>query len=142
MIGSRNLCKKALRTCGLCQGIITKQYASASTGNTRLVHTTTWQNAGHSHWENIRHIKSAKDHARSKVFSGLSKRITAAIKEGGNDPKKNSELARVLKICKSQNMPRPTLEKCLNLKHVRQSRQNFNMNNFYTGICRLSLIHI
>lgn len=81
MLGSRNLCK-AIRACDLSHGIIAKQYRPTCMPavNTRLIHTTRLQNAGHSHWDNIKHIKSAKDQARSKVFSGLSRRIVSTIK--------------------------------------------------------------
>lgn len=37
------------------------------------------RNAGHSKWQNIRHIKGAKDAERSKLFTKLSSQIKVAV---------------------------------------------------------------
>src|SRR5690606_21840471 len=42
--------------------------------------------AGHSHWAQIKRKKGVNDAKRGKVFSKLSKKITAAAKAGGGDP--------------------------------------------------------
>lgn len=41
------------------------------------------RSAGHSKWQNIRHIKAAKDAERSKMFTVISRQIKVAV--AGND---------------------------------------------------------
>ncbi|XP_013786906.1 uncharacterized protein LOC106470872 [Limulus polyphemus] len=77
--------------------------------------------AGHSKWQNIRHIKGSKDATRAKLFDKLSRLIRQAVIEGGSaDPKLNSKLASLIEKARSNNMPSATidgiLKKSLNKK--------------------------
>ncbi|CAH1382714.1 hypothetical protein MTP99_006695 [Tenebrio molitor] len=67
--------------------------------------------AGHSKWQNIRHIKAAKDSARSVLFVKISRQMKVAIQEGGSsDAKKNSKLENVLEQARRANMPVATIQ--------------------------------
>ncbi|KAM3178027.1 hypothetical protein ACTXT7_003398 [Hymenolepis weldensis] len=59
--------------------------------------------AGHSHWQNIRHTKEAKD----KELSG-----------GVRDPKLNSKLASVIADAKSKNIPMETINRRLTAQDI------------------------
>lgn len=70
--------------------------------------------AGHSKWANIRHIKAAKDAAKSKISSDISQRARALIRETGNpDPKSNLRLSQLIEEAKSKDVPNATIEKIL-----------------------------
>lgn len=45
----------------------------------RNIHSTLINNAGHSKWANIRHIKAAKDGQKAAMFTKLSRQIRLAI---------------------------------------------------------------
>lgn len=67
--------------------------------------------AGHSHWQNIRHIKGAKDAQRSSLSSQLSWKIKVALTEqGGANPKLNSSLARAIKFGEENNIPSKSIQ--------------------------------
>ncbi|XP_041366005.1 probable transcriptional regulatory protein Cagg_2594 [Gigantopelta aegis] len=71
--------------------------------------------AGHSKWQNIKNIKSAKDSEKSKLSLHYSRKIKSIIRESGNaDPKFNSRLASVISEAKSKNIPNSTLEAAIN----------------------------
>jgi len=83
--------------------------------------------AGHSKWQNIRHIKGAKDAEKNVLFTKLSRQIKVAVQEGGSvDPTKNLKLSQVVQQCKRFNMPSATLQSVL------KSCQNDKINaKFY-----------
>lgn len=104
--------------------------------NNNLVHKRL---AGHSKWQNIRHIKGAKDAERSQLFSKLSRQMKVAVQgtkknqniclknlgfiffllqflfvEGGSvDPKINLKLAQTIEQAKRANMPVATIHSVL-----------------------------
>lgn len=52
---------------------------------------------GHSHWQNIKATKGAKDAQKAAVAGRVAKFIAVAVKEGGGgDPKLNKQLAKVM----------------------------------------------
>ncbi|RZC40603.1 translational activator of cytochrome c oxidase 1, partial [Asbolus verrucosus] len=70
--------------------------------------------AGHSKWQNIRHIKGAKDAARSALFAKISRQMKVAVQEGGStDMKKNSKLESVIEQARRANMPQATVQSVL-----------------------------
>jgi len=73
------------------------------------------RNAGHSKWQNIKHIKGLKDQERSKEITRFSNMMRIAIKEGGGsfDPKINSKLAQVISQMKERKLPMSSVEKVL-----------------------------
>ncbi|CAH8874013.1 unnamed protein product [Trichobilharzia szidati] len=76
--------------------------------------------AGHSHWQNVRHIKEAGDREKSKNAIYYIRAVQTAIRSGGGirDPKLNTKLAAVLAEAKSKAVPFSTLEKQLNADNV------------------------
>ncbi|KAF7233065.1 hypothetical protein EG68_05513 [Paragonimus skrjabini miyazakii] len=71
--------------------------------------------AGHSHWQNVRHTKEAKDKLKSKASQYYLRAVASAIKAGNGlrDPKLNSHLAAVLAEAKANSVPLSTLERAL-----------------------------
>jgi YebC/PmpR family DNA-binding regulatory protein len=69
--------------------------------------------AGHSHWANIAHKKSAIDNKRGKLWSKLSKALIVAAKEGGGDPGMNLKLRYAINDAKAGNMPKDTIERAI-----------------------------
>ncbi|XP_076765398.1 putative transcriptional regulatory protein Aasi_0624 [Xylocopa sonorina] len=67
--------------------------------------------AGHSKWQNIKHIKQEQDMARSLLFRSLLSKMKAVITESGNsDPTVNPRLANLIDQAKKANMPAATLK--------------------------------
>lgn len=58
--------------------------------------------AGHSHWQNVRHIKAAKDAHKMSMTDKYMRLIEVAVKAGGGspDPKLNRALANVIESAK------------------------------------------
>jgi YebC/PmpR family DNA-binding regulatory protein len=80
------------------------------------VHSTGWEHiqmAGHSKWANIRFRKGAQDARRGKIFTRLSREITAACREGGGDPAANSRLRLAIDKAKAQSMPKDNIERAI-----------------------------
>ncbi|KAJ8971252.1 hypothetical protein NQ314_000793 [Rhamnusium bicolor] len=72
------------------------------------------RSAGHSKWQNIKHIKGAKDAQRSLLFTKLSRQMKVAVQEGSSaDPKSNLRLEQVIEQAKRANMPVATIQSIL-----------------------------
>ena len=71
--------------------------------------------AGHSKFKNIMHKKGRADAARSKLFSGLSKEITVAVKmgAGSTDPDMNPRLRLAIQNAKGQSMPKDNIQRAI-----------------------------
>lgn len=69
--------------------------------------------AGHSQFKNIMHRKGAQDAKRAKIFTKLSKEISVAVKEGGENPDFNPRLRAALMAAKYSNMPKDNIEKAI-----------------------------
>jgi YebC/PmpR family DNA-binding regulatory protein len=69
--------------------------------------------AGHSHWANIAHKKSAIDAKRGKLWSKLAKGIIIAAKAGGGDPNANLRLRYAIIDAKAGNMPKDTIDRAI-----------------------------
>jgi YebC/PmpR family DNA-binding regulatory protein len=69
--------------------------------------------AGHSHWANIAHKKSAIDNKRGKLWSKLAKAIIIAAKAGGGDPDGNLRLRYAIIDAKAGNMPKDTIDRAV-----------------------------
>lgn len=64
--------------------------------------------SGHSKWANIKHRKERVDAKKGKVFSQLSKLISAAVKAGSQ-----SGLEKAIAQAKAANMPKVNIEKAI-----------------------------
>ncbi|XP_068932350.1 translational activator of cytochrome c oxidase 1 [Petaurus breviceps papuanus] len=93
----------------------------------RALHLSAATPAGHNKWSKVRHVKGPKDTARSQVFTKLSRLIRFSVKEGGPNPELNSNLANLLKLCRSKNMPKSTIEAAL------KSEKNKDVYLLYEG---------
>lgn len=72
------------------------------------------RSAGHSKWQNIKHIKGLKDAQRSTLFTKLGRQMKAAVQEGGSvDPTSNLKLQRLINQAKRANMPAATIQSIL-----------------------------
>ncbi len=70
--------------------------------------------AGHSKWSNIKHKKAAEDKKRAKIFSKLSRKIRAAVRDGGSgDPEQNAGLRSLLDKAKDVNMPKDNIQRAI-----------------------------
>lgn len=69
--------------------------------------------AGHSQFKNIMHRKGAQDAKRAKIFTKLSKEISVAVKEGGENPEFNPRLRAALLTARGYNMPKDNIEKAV-----------------------------
>jgi len=69
--------------------------------------------SGHSKWANIKHKKGRADAIRGKVFTRISKEITIAAREGGNDPAGNPRLRLAMQNARAVNMPNDNITKAI-----------------------------
>ena len=69
--------------------------------------------SGHSKWSTIKRKKGANDAKRGAIFTRVSKDITIAAREGGDDPSMNSTLRLAIKKAKSSNMPAANIERAI-----------------------------
>lgn len=84
---------------------------SASLLETQSVIHDQIREKGHSHWQNIKATKGAKDAARSRETQLLVMRMKGAIREHGSaDPKVNSQLAKCMESAKQKNIPNDTIK--------------------------------
>jgi YebC/PmpR family DNA-binding regulatory protein len=68
---------------------------------------------GHSHWSTIKRQKGASDAKRGQVFTRLSREISVAAKEGGQDPSMNPRLRLAIDKAKENNMPADTIKRAI-----------------------------
>ena len=83
--------------------------------------------AGHSHWAGIKHRKGRVDKQRSKIFSKLSKEITAAAKLGSKNPDINSRLRSAIQTARAVNMPKHNIERAISKSEV---NKNLNYSSY------------
>lgn len=69
--------------------------------------------SGHSKWSTIKRKKGANDQARGKMFSKLSKAISLAAKDGGDNPDMNHKLRMAIDAAKAANMPKDTIDRAV-----------------------------
>ena len=69
--------------------------------------------SGHSKWATIKRAKGVADAKRGKLFSGISKDLTLAARDGGGDPSFNPRLRTVIAKAKQANMPAENVERAI-----------------------------
>ena len=69
--------------------------------------------SGHSKWSTIKRKNGANDAKRGAIFTRISKDITIAAREGGDDPAMNSALRLAVKKAKSSNMPASNIDRAI-----------------------------
>ena len=69
--------------------------------------------SGHSHWSTIKRKKGAADAKKGKIFTKLSREISASAREGGGDLTSNVRLRMAVQNAKDSNMPNDNIERAV-----------------------------
>jgi len=69
--------------------------------------------SGHSKWSTIKRKKGAKDAARSKIWSRLTREIIVAAKLGGGEAESNSRLRSAILAARAQNVPNANIDRAI-----------------------------
>ncbi|GFU07061.1 translational activator of cytochrome c oxidase 1 [Nephila pilipes] len=69
--------------------------------------------AGHSKWQNVKHIKAEKNRQKNLLSCKYVYLIGLAVRDGGPDPKLNTKLANIMDQAKKNNIPSSTIENAL-----------------------------
>lgn len=76
----------------------------------RHVHRAETLCAGHSKWQNIRHIKALNDGRKAVLFIKLARQIRLAVQAGGANPGVNNVLRAAIDEALKKNMPNATIQ--------------------------------
>lgn len=79
-------------------------------GLTRSIHINPPTQAGHSKWQNIRHIKALNDGRKSVLFIKLARQMRLAMQAGGPNPAVNATLRAAIDEALKKNMPNSTIQ--------------------------------
>lgn len=69
--------------------------------------------SGHSHSSNVASKKNAVNAKKSVLYSKLSKEITNAVIENGDNPDYNYKLRSLLEKAKKEGMKKDTIDKAI-----------------------------
>ena len=69
--------------------------------------------SGHSKWHNIKAKKSAADAERGRMFTKITREITAATRQGGANPDNNVRLRVALEKARENNVPSETVKRAI-----------------------------
>lgn len=69
--------------------------------------------SGHSKWSQIKRQKGAADAKRGQLFTKLSKELTLAVREGGDNPDMNPRLRLAMQKAHDHNMPMESVERAI-----------------------------
>ena len=69
--------------------------------------------SGHSKWSTIKRKKGVADAKRGAAFTGLSREVTLAAREGGGDPDTNFRLRLAIEKARAGNMPKDNIERSI-----------------------------
>jgi len=69
--------------------------------------------AGHSKWANIRFRKGAQDKKRGKIFTKISRELTVAAREGGEDLESNAQLRMIVDKAFQNNMTKDAVNRAI-----------------------------
>lgn len=69
--------------------------------------------SGHSKWSTIKRDKAIKDSKKGNLFTKVSRLITVAVKQGGEDPEFNPSLRLAIEKAKEARMTKDTIEKAI-----------------------------
>lgn len=90
-------------------------------GLTRSLHLKPPVLAGHSKWQNIRHIKALNDGRKSTLFIKLARQMRLAMQAGGPNPAVNATLRAAIDEALKKNMPNSTIQGVLKKFATQQS---------------------
>lgn len=88
--------------------------------------------AGHSHWQNVRHIKAAKDANKMSRTDKFVRLIEVAVKMGGSpDPKLNKQLANTIEAAKrTQVVTNAAIETAIRRASGAEKPKNLKQNQY------------
>ena len=92
--------------------------------------------SGHSKWANIKNRKGAQDKKRSEVFTKVSKNIMAAIRSGGGNTNRDTNVALRTAIDKAKevNMPKENIDRLIKRFEERKANlSNYKFEGFGPG---------
>jgi len=69
--------------------------------------------SGHSKWSQIKRQKGAADAKRGQLFTKLSRELSLAVREGGDNPDMNPRLRLALQRARDNNMPMDSIERAM-----------------------------
>jgi YebC/PmpR family DNA-binding regulatory protein len=96
----------------------------------RNIHSSSFCNAGHSHWSNIQHHKGKKDIARSQQFARIAKEITMLVRmEKNGNPSENPKLATAISKGKAVGFPRERIEAAID-KGLGRNQANVDYSSY------------
>ncbi|XP_041762910.1 probable transcriptional regulatory protein TTE1135 [Anopheles merus] len=78
--------------------------------NVRSIHQASTLLAGHSKWQNIRHVKALNDGRKAVLFIKLARQIRLAVQSGGPNPAVNNVLRAAIDEALKRNMPNATIQ--------------------------------
>uniref|UniRef100_A0A182VZD3 Transcriptional regulator n=1 Tax=Anopheles minimus TaxID=112268 RepID=A0A182VZD3_9DIPT len=78
--------------------------------NVRCIHQGSNLYAGHSKWQNIRHVKALNDGRKAVLFIKLARQIRLAVQAGGPNPAVNNVLRASIDEALKKNMPNATIQ--------------------------------
>jgi len=91
--------------------------------------------SGHSKWSNIKYKKEIADKRKAQVFSKLTRMITLAAKEGGQNPETNTKLQQAIEKAKSFNLPNDNIKRAIEKASAKDAQvlENFLIEAFGPG---------
>ncbi|XP_018406993.1 PREDICTED: translational activator of cytochrome c oxidase 1 isoform X2 [Cyphomyrmex costatus] len=78
--------------------------------------------AGHSKWQNIKHIKEENDNKRMVQFYSLKLQMKVAILGGTTNPNNNLKLSKIIERAKKVNMPVASIKSFLDKMETRKNK--------------------
>lgn len=89
--------------------------------------------SGHSKWSNIKRKKGVNDAKRSQEFTKVSKLITIAARDGGEDPDSNPKLRLAIDKAKHAKMPKENIDRAINKGVGKQDGSDALIEVIYEG---------
>lgn len=86
--------------------------------------------SGHSKWSQIKRQKGAADTKRGQLFTKLSRELTLAVREGGDNPDMNPRLRLAMQKARDNNMPMESVERAIKRGAGGTEGANFIEANF------------
>lgn len=69
--------------------------------------------SGHSHWATTKHQKAITDNKRGQIFTKMTRVITVAAREGGQDIESNFKLRLAVEKARDVNMPKANIDRAI-----------------------------
>ncbi|CAG5126482.1 unnamed protein product [Candidula unifasciata] len=97
----------------------------------KQINTSSSLEAGHSKWQNIKHIKAAVDRERGEKSNLLAHRIQLVLERNPDtDPKQNTELANLIKWARSNNLTNDVINNTIDRQMKRRDPSSIT---FFAG---------